>query len=75
MGIQGSGWVYLSHDGSIKIIANHQVRSDVILIVDWWEHSFIPDYSTDKKRYLENIWKIIDWNAINTRYMAPYKSK
>lgn len=75
MKVQGSGWVYLSSSGSINTIPNHGVRSDVILIVDWWEHSFMPDYDTDKKKYLDNIWKIIDWNVINTRYMAPYRNK
>lgn len=72
--IQGSGWIYLARDGSIKTIPNHQVRSDILILVDWWEHSYLPDYGTDKKRYLQNIWKIIDWNALNTRWAAPYRN-
>lgn len=67
MGIQGSGWVYLARDGSIKTIKNHQIKQDIILLVDWWEHAFIIDYGSDKKRYLENQWKIIDWNVISSR--------
>jgi superoxide dismutase len=35
--------------------------------VDWWEHAFIIDYGSDKKRYLENQWKIINWNVISSR--------
>jgi Fe-Mn family superoxide dismutase len=71
--IQGSGWVYLSRDGSIKTIPNHQVKPDILVIVDMWEHSFQPDYGTNKKKYLENIWKIIDWNVINMRWGSIYK--
>jgi len=53
MKIQGSGWIYLSTDGKIKTIANHQVRSDILLLIDWWEHAFILDYGSDKKKYLK----------------------
>ena len=68
MKIQGSGWVYLSTAGDIKTIANHAIRSDILLLVDWWEHAWALDYESDKKRYLENIWKIINWTVINTRW-------
>jgi Fe-Mn family superoxide dismutase len=68
MTIQGSGWIYLAYDGELKIIPNHQVRDDILLLIDWWEHSFLLDYGSDKKKYLENTWKIINWNVINTRW-------
>jgi Fe-Mn family superoxide dismutase len=65
MSIQGSGWVYLARDGSIKTIKNHQVKNDIVLLVDWWEHAWALDYQADKKSYLANIWKIINWRVIN----------
>ena len=68
MKIQGSGWIYLAYDGKLKTIPNHQVRDDILLLIDWWEHAFLLDYGTDKKKYLENTWKIINWNVINTRW-------
>lgn len=67
MGIQGSGWVYLSKSGKIKTIVNHQIKSDIVLLIDWWEHAWALDYQHDKKRYLENQWKIINWDVINAR--------
>ena len=67
MAIQGSGWVYLSTQGEIKTIPNHQVRTDIALLVDWWEHAWALDYQSDKERYLDNIYKIINWNVINER--------
>jgi Fe-Mn family superoxide dismutase len=66
--IQGSGWVYLSDKGEIKIIKNHEVRNDILLLIDWWEHAWILDYGSDKKKYLKEQWKIINWNVINTRW-------
>jgi Fe-Mn family superoxide dismutase len=67
MKIQGSGWVYLSTSGTIKTIANHAVRTDICVLVDWWEHAWALDYQSDKEKYLDNIWKIIDWDVCNER--------
>ena len=67
MGIQGSGWVYLARDGEIKTIVNHEIKQDIILLIDWWEHAWALDYQHDKKKYLENQWKIINWNVISAR--------
>jgi Fe-Mn family superoxide dismutase len=67
MAVQGSGWVYLSTSGTIKTIPNHQVRTDICVLVDWWEHAWALDYQSDKERYLDNIWKIIDWTVCNER--------
>ena len=65
MKIQGSGWVYLAKDGEIKTIVNHEIRNDIVLLIDWWEHAWALDYQADKKSYLSNAWKIIDWRIIN----------
>lgn len=73
LSIQGSGWAYLARDGSIKKIANHQVRPDILILVDMWEHAFNLDYGTNKARYVDNIWRIMDWNVINSRWGQAYK--
>jgi superoxide dismutase, Fe-Mn family len=67
MKIQGSGWIYLSWRGEIKTIRNHEIKKDIALLVDWWEHSWALDYQADKKAYLNNQWKIINWDTINQR--------
>ena len=67
MAIQGSGWVYLAKDGEIKTIENHAIRQDIVLLIDWWEHAWALDYKWDKKKYLENQWKIINWNVVGAR--------
>ena len=67
MAIQGSGWVYLAKDGEIKSIKNHQIKKDIVILIDWWEHAWALDYQADKKSYLNNQWKIIDWSIINAR--------
>ncbi len=63
LGIHGSGWAYLTTKGTIKTIPNHEIISDVAVIVDMWEHSYIIDFKTNKEKYLKDIWKIINWHS------------
>jgi Fe-Mn family superoxide dismutase len=70
MKIQGSGWVYLDPQGDIKTIPNHEKREDIVLLIDWWEHAWALDYQADKEKYLDNIWRIIDWEKINVRLVT-----
>jgi Fe-Mn family superoxide dismutase len=65
--IQGSGWIYLSKTGQIKTIRNHVKRTDIALLVDMWEHAYALDYHANKGKYLDSIWRIIDWDAVNRR--------
>lgn len=67
MKLQGSHWIYLSKNGTIKTIPNHQKRTDIALLIDWWEHAWTIDYGADKAKYLKNIWKIVNWDIVNQR--------
>lgn len=67
MKLQGSHWIYLSKNGTIKTIPNHQKRTDIALLIDWWEHAWAIDYGADKSKYLKNIWRIINWDIVNQR--------
>jgi Fe-Mn family superoxide dismutase len=67
MKIQGSGWVYMSTNGEIKSIPNHQVRTDIALLLDMWEHAFALDYKWNKESYIDNFWKIVNWDVVNER--------
>ncbi len=70
MGIQGSGWVYLSKKGELKTTPNQSYKKDILMPIDMWEHSF-SDYTTEgkecKKKYLTSVMKIINWEVINNR--------
>lgn len=67
MKIQGSGWIYMSRNGDVKIIKNHQIKKDIALLIDWWEHAWALDYQSDKAKYLKNIWRCINWETVNRR--------
>ena len=65
LALQGSGWCYMARNGEIKTLKNQSWRSDVIMPIDLWEHSYTP--FTLRKDYLKTIWRIIDWDVINHR--------
>ena len=69
MSIQGSGWVYLSKSGELKTTPNQSYKTEILMPIDMWEHSF-TDYipaKDAKKRYLQNVFKIVNWEVINNR--------
>ena len=69
MSIHGSGWVYLSKSGEIKTTPNQSYRTDILMPIDMWEHSFM-DYmpaKDAKKKYITAIMRIINWSVINDR--------
>jgi Fe-Mn family superoxide dismutase len=70
MKIQGSGWIYMSRSGEIKTIKNHQIKNDIALLIDWWEHAWAKDYSSNKAKYFDNIWRCINWDKVNIRIYA-----
>lgn len=65
--IQGNGWCVLTTSGKIVIISNHKKRKDIALLLDMWEHAFFLDFSADKAKYVNNFWKIINWDVVNLR--------
>ena len=70
MKLQGSGWVYLSKSGQVKTTPNQTYKSDILMPIDMWEHSF-SDYTKEgkecKKKYIQNMMRIINWDVINQR--------
>jgi Fe-Mn family superoxide dismutase len=67
MKIQGSGWIYVDKKGKIKTIKNHEIKKDIVILIDWWEHAWALDYQADKEAYFDNFWKVLDWEVVNSR--------
>ena len=75
--IRGIGWslLYLDpidgklintwineHDGG------HLVHGVPILIMDVFEHAYMPQFGLDKQAYIEVFFKNIDWNVVESRF-------
>lgn len=72
----GSGWVWLAKDkdGKLSILKEQNAGNPVtkgltpILGFDVWEHSYYLDYQNRRADHLNELWKIIDWDAVGKRY-------
>lgn len=40
-----------------------------ILVLDMWEHSYYLQYKTKRLEYINAFWNIINWNAVNRRFI------
>jgi len=74
----GSGWTWLvkNADGSVEIMNTSNAGTPMtsgkqaLLTVDVWEHAYYVDYRNARVKYLEEIWKIVDWAAVSANYGA-----
>lgn len=72
----GSGWVWLQADGAGELSIAQYVGADnpvkhelkPILTFDVWEHAYYLDYQNRRAAHLHELWKIVDWNVIESRY-------
>ena len=73
----GVGWAICYQDPSTGLLSNHWVtlHNDgnppgytPILVMDAWEHAFIPDYkATERAKYVDAYFSNIDWDAAASR--------
>jgi Fe-Mn family superoxide dismutase len=74
----GSGWTWLvkNADGTVEIMNTSNAGTPMtsgkkaLLTVDVWEHAYYVDYRNARVKYLEEIWKIIDWPAVAASFAA-----
>jgi len=71
----GSGWAWLVLDGQeLKVMSTANQDSPLmdgfvpLIGIDVWEHAYYLKYQNRRAEYLENIWKIMDWEKINERF-------
>ena len=72
----GSGWTWLvkNADGSIAIASTSNAGTPMtngqtaLLTVDVWEHAYYVDYRNARPKYLEEIWKIFNWDFVAEQF-------
>lgn len=75
--VEGGGWAILvwaprSHRLEILMAEKQQNLSqwDVIplLALDVWEHAYYLKYKADRAKYVQNWWKLVNWNEVDMRF-------
>jgi Fe-Mn family superoxide dismutase len=68
----GSGWAWLVKDGTGKldIISTSNANTPItqgltpVLTCDVWEHAYYIDTRNARPAYLENFWKLVNWDFV-----------
>ena len=75
--LQGSGWAALAwepvaHRLIVEQVYDHQSNvgqgTDLVLVIDGWEHAYYLDYLNDKAAWTEAFWEVADWKSAATRF-------
>ena len=76
----GSGWAWLivNADNSLAITSTpnqdntlmdlSEVKGFPLLGLDVWEHAYYLKYQNKRADYVENFWKVVNWNYVAERF-------
>ena len=78
----GSGWAWLvvSEEG-LEVISTKNQDNPILcgktplLGNDVWEHAYYLDYQNARPKYLEEWWKVVNWDVVEERYHKNCKCK
>ncbi len=74
--MRGIGWAALYQDPANGRLLDfwinehdtgHPASARLILVMDVFEHAFMPDYGTKRADYIEAFFKNVDWKAAESR--------
>jgi superoxide dismutase, Fe-Mn family len=70
----GSGWAWLVKDGNgvaIETTSNAGTPMATgkicLLTIDVWEHAYYIDYRNARPKYIEDFWKLVNWDFVNSK--------
>ena len=74
----GSGWAWLSADGSGKLVVESTPNQDSplsaghtpILGLDVWEHAYDLNYQNRRPDYIAAFWNVVNWGKVAELYKA-----
>ena len=80
--VEGSGWALLLYDDSTDQLVLTQIEKQnfmhlaqlpILLGIDVWEHSYYLQYKNDRAKYVDEWWKVANWDDVATRFEKAKK--
>jgi superoxide dismutase, Fe-Mn family len=77
--LQGSGWAALAWEPVarrliIEQVYDHQSNvgqgTDLVLVIDGWEHAYYLDYLNVRPDYVKAWWNVVNWENVAQRFQA-----
>lgn len=77
--IRGIGWAILyldPEDGRLvntwinEHNTNHLALGRILLVMDVFEHAFMPQFGLNKEQYIEVFFSNLDWKAVESRFTS-----
>ena len=73
----GSGWARLikNTQGELEIMNTNNAQlplkenKKALLTCDVWEHAYYIDYRNARASYIENFWKIVNWDFVEKNFV------
>jgi Fe-Mn family superoxide dismutase len=70
----GWGWLVKNAEGKLEIMSTSNADlpmkhgKKALLTCDVWEHAYYIDYRNARPNYLENFWKIVNWDFVAEKF-------
>ncbi|MBR1741721.1 MAG: superoxide dismutase [Lachnospiraceae bacterium] len=78
LGQFGSGWAWLSTDQEGNLYLSKSANQDnpislktghtPIFTIDVWEHAYYLKYKNLRAKYVEELFQVVDWDAVEKKY-------
>jgi len=76
MTVFGSGWAWLSLDNGKLLIEKtlnqdspYSLNHTPLFGIDVWEHAYYLKYQNRRNKFIENFFKIINWDKVQEKYL------
>lgn len=75
--VEGSGWALLLYDNTTDQLVLTQVEKQnfmhlaqlpILLGLDVWEHAYYLVYKNDRAKYVDEWWKVVNFDDVTVRY-------